>query len=311
VLSLLDSRRKLYWLRQTFLTLHPLGSGYAIFAPFRLWTNWRPGQPGFDSFHGDLFSRGAAIVQTGASALVPLPPAAGARPAYAETVNFADAISVANHTVLPPADPDAPQPDPPPAMVTTLQTETPGSFAWMGGICLFPVSNQAVAVSSGRPAPVAHPDEFEAQSTPLVLKACTAAQSSTLLHMVPLRVQNLDGGPIVANISDYGGSSIKLMVWPGSEAVLSQGKEFNIAVAGSGRARVTVYDGQGRAGYPVAPNSRHEVTYTDLMDAADKKGHRPQVQQTLTADARGRLTIEFSGRAISMEIAPASDSIAP
>ncbi len=87
---------------RSWMTLRPFGNGMAIFAPFRLWNLWRPGHPGFDALHGDLFARGFALSQPATPALTSTPVGAPLGQAlFCETVNFPNAIALINHNAAP------------------------------------------------------------------------------------------------------------------------------------------------------------------------------------------------------------------
>jgi len=43
------------------MTIHQFGRGFGIFAPFRLWSNWRPEGRLYPEFHSDLCQRGALV----------------------------------------------------------------------------------------------------------------------------------------------------------------------------------------------------------------------------------------------------------
>ncbi|MDF2440560.1 MAG: hypothetical protein JWN98_1544 [Abditibacteriota bacterium] len=83
---------------RSYLSAQRVGNGYAVFAPWRLWNFWRPGQDGFDAFHGDLLSRGATLAQNAVPALVPAPVGAPS-PIYSQVVNMPNAIAILNHTL--------------------------------------------------------------------------------------------------------------------------------------------------------------------------------------------------------------------
>jgi hypothetical protein len=87
---------------RSWLTLRPFGNGVAIFAPFRLWNLWRPGHPGFDALHGDLFARGFALSQPATPALTSTPVGTSTgQVLFCETVNFPNAIALLNHNAAP------------------------------------------------------------------------------------------------------------------------------------------------------------------------------------------------------------------
>jgi hypothetical protein len=168
------------------LTLHPLGLGAAVFAPWQLWNTWRADHLGFSTFHSDLLMRGAGVAVLTSPAFVPAPGPSigGGAPLAPEVVNYPNAIVLINHQ---PA-----QLSPAPASVTTrtsaqmppgnalnstpvpgstegalqalqhtaLRTANAGDFLWSEAITVFlPLDNEADAgaglpLATGRPAPV-------------------------------------------------------------------------------------------------------------------------------------------------------------
>lgn len=87
---------------RSWLTLRPFGQGSIIFAPFRLWSFWLPGHPGFDAFHGDLFARHSQLSLLGAPSFTPTPVGTPIGEAlFCEVVNFPNAIALLNHKAAP------------------------------------------------------------------------------------------------------------------------------------------------------------------------------------------------------------------
>jgi len=70
-------------------------NGTAFYAPWLLWSTWRPGAVGFDAFHGDLLARNAALAAAGAASLVP-EPLGVEEPLWAPVVNYADGVAIFN-----------------------------------------------------------------------------------------------------------------------------------------------------------------------------------------------------------------------
>lgn len=88
----------LFKVNRSWLTLRPFGAGSSIHAPFHLWSFWRPGHPGFDTFHGDLFARQYELVVMGATTLTPTPVGTPEGTAlFCQVVNFPNAIALLNH----------------------------------------------------------------------------------------------------------------------------------------------------------------------------------------------------------------------
>ncbi|MBV9866642.1 MAG: hypothetical protein JO316_14905 [Abitibacteriaceae bacterium] len=316
-------------LQRSMLTLKEIGHGYALFAPFQMWTFWRPGQFGFDSFHGDLFQRGAAVVQLGASSLVPSP-APDAPELYPEITNYPDAIALLNHNpaqrvMTPDSSPSANLPQvranaqakgmtPPPPQIaspvtggqqTVLQTTGVGNFLWGNAVCFFPTGD-AAQLSGGRPAPIGDPTEFETQPHLVTLYVNTRAQEMSVLRLLPIRAQNTEGGSLITNVADYGPQGVRLLVWPNATKVIPQpqAQDFQISVADAGKVHVTFYDVSDKRNYRVLPNSRHHVVITNLLTPPDKQGRRPSTNQTLIADEQGHLNLDLTGATLAVEIHP-------
>jgi len=298
------------------MMLRPSGNGYAIFAPFRLWNFWRPGHQGFDNFHGDLLARGAAVVQPGLSSLVPAPQLDSDGVTNApEIINFSRAVALLNHNPARLVDagtgstPGGTALNVSGGQLATVQTTGAGDFLWRGGICGLPLSHYGQRLASGRPVPILEPDDFEKRPQPVSLYATVRPQEMQVLEMVPIRAQNLAGGPLAAYVSAYSANAVKLMLWPNATTVLPRNGEFQVALGDAAPARLTLYDNEN-ATYRFTPGSRHRITITDVSPLPasakkDKKPARAPLSQVLVADAKGRLTIEASGAALMVEIAAA------
>ncbi len=92
----------LFKVNRSWLTLRPFGQGSSIHAPFHLWSFWRPGHPGFDTFHGDLFARQHELAMIGAPTLTPMPVGTPEGTALScQVVNFSNAIVLLNHNAAP------------------------------------------------------------------------------------------------------------------------------------------------------------------------------------------------------------------
>lgn len=292
------------------LTVKPLGSGIAVYAPFRLWSMWNASQSGYSQFHGDLFARGAAIVQNKVRAFVPAPGQAidDGRPVYPQMINYPDAIALLNHRV-PVADPNG---DPTEADWQYAQIQTPGSgeFLWTNSLCMFPANGEVAADAPRRPAPVKDllPDDFAARPRLVEINAAIRAQSLSVLKLLPVSAQNLGGGAIAASIGTDTSKKLSLAVWPNAREVTPANGAFDMTIGLPGTARVSVYDDVRR--YRVSPGSQHIVSISELAAPPGTKGDKkppaavPPRVQTITADADGVLKIEVSSAAALIEIAP-------
>lgn len=309
-------------LQRSMLTLNAVGHGYALFAPFQMWTFWRPGQLGFDAFHGDLMQRGAAIVQAGAGSLVPAP-VPNAPELYPELANFPNAIALLNHNQIQ-SDPAPAQPFISPnvrsnaqinqhtpggsaptggGQQSVIQTSGVGNFLWSNAACVFGADDNTVAPTA-RPAPISEPTEFEKQPQLVTLYVNTKPQEMSVTRLLPIRAQNTQGGPLITHISDYLPQGVRIMLWPNATTVQPQpqASDFQIPIAAPGRVRLTLYDVNNTHSYRILPNSHHRVTIMNMLIPPDRQGRRPITNQILSADAQGHLTVDLSGAALTVEI---------
>ena len=294
-----NGRIGLRWLDST-LSLKSQGEGFAIHAPFRLWNSWRPPHPGYAQFHGDLFARGAALVQYNAEAFVPAPgpEVDGGLAIYPQMINYPSEIALINHR--------PPQSDPEGEALAAdwryarIQTPGVGDFLWSRSLCFFPENGEVAADAPRRPSP-APANEFASRPRLVEINAAVRAQSLSLLELLPVSAQNLGGGNLAATVVSYLPQTIKLATWPNASALAPENGAFNVTLGASGNARITVYNRE--TGYPVAPNSSHRVLVTELN--APAKGKKPApTTRLIAADANGVLRIEFSSAAALVEIAP-------
>ena len=319
-----------------FLTFKPLGGGGGIFAPFLLWQNWLPGAAGFDGFHGDLFSRGALIVQSGANSFVPSP-GPEAIPAYPETINFSHAVALLNH-----APPTAPPPSeglasPLPDLAaqaalamrdwSQVQTGAPGQWLWSNVITAFSPTGASPAPGTPRSAPVEDKTFSNDQAQLVALHAYTPPGALLISQMAPVRARHLTGGPMMARLMEWQEKKASFALWPNATAFTPQPADFHITPGASAGVSATLYD--SIEGYRISPNSRHQVTITTLALPADasppvitlpvdpkarksKKAPPPPPTPTIplpttkevVADAQGRLTVEATGAALMFEVVP-------
>ena len=280
------------------LTINDAGRGSAIWAPFRLWSSWRPGNGGFDFFHGDLMARGATLAirpdaNGSQTVIVPAPVTlAEGMTRFPEIINRAADVSFADH--------DAPGQA---QQLTSVETVGVGDWLWSGGIVQ--LSNAtAVGLTGGRPAPIGNPEPIESRLRPLNLYASLAPGELKTLHMEPVSAQNLGGGPLCAQILSHTRGGLELNVWPNALTVLPSmaGDEWQPVPTVAAPFRVTVYSSDN--GLKFAPGARVRAVLTSYEIVPNKRTRSKTAQQLAVADARGRVSFEFEGSACRLQIAP-------
>lgn len=313
-------------LQRSCLTVNPLDQGFGIYAPFRLWTFWHPGQPGFDTFHGDLLARGAALTQLDARTLVPQ--SAGAvGPGYPALVNRPGCITLLDHTTPtpdvpatiphPPAatpHPESANRNPQPAVASDpmphlrghlshIQTSGVGNFLWQNALVTFASLEAMPQLSGGRPAPISQPDEFESRPHLVNLVTATNPGEIKTLQLLPIRIQNLGGGPLTAWVEEFSPQRIRLLVWPNASQQVVQAGEPRVVFDDPGTIRISVFENpEAPGGYRLLPRSQHQVVVTDWSGKLKKgKPVRDTTVETVTGDA---LSVDVAGIALQVEITP-------
>lgn len=271
------------------LTLNSVGRGYALFAPFRLWSYWAPGDAGFDLFFGDLTSRGAALTQAGATSLVPSPARAQLGVTlFSELINRGGGISVSNH--------NAPGGK---AQMSAIQTSSAGDWIWSGALTYLTLETTSIA--GGRLAPIDAPSERESRPRAATLYSAVEAGQSKPLSIRPIAAQNLSGGPIAAQIGEESARRIRVSVWPDSPAIVASDLEWQATLGTGAPVRLTIVNAPDA--YRIAPGSRHRALIIDYGKSVGKNKFATS-EKIAVADARGRIAFEFSGLACAVEITP-------
>ncbi len=287
---------------RALLSLAGEGRGAFAFASFRLWANWRPGQEGFDPFHGDLLARGANLAVP-TDALTPFPAGTelGAT-RFPEVVNRPTTLSFLNHSA---SSQEAQK----------LALDTTGTGDWLWSNALVRLSNASdLPLGATRPAPVEAPDDLEKRPRPISLHVVARAGERLVCRQRPVAVQNMAGGNVTARIDGENPAALSLSVWGDTLqiAVPIGGSNWQpLAVDGTTPFRATVVDSPD--GYRCPPGSRHRVSVREfgVPDAATKPASGKNASkkgapkdQIVVADARGRLRVEFSGGACQVQITP-------
>ena len=282
------------------LTANSASRGTAIFAPFRMWTHWRPGHTGFDGFHGDLMARGAtiAVSQNRSGPVSDVMPdttnTAEGITRFPEIVNRPREVTFINH--------DAPGQ---PQQLASVETTGVGDWLWSGGVAQLP-NAQGVALTGGRPAPIENASSFESRTRPLGLFAGVAQGEMVNLRMEPISAQNLGGGPLCGQVVSNTRAGAEIYVWPNAMEVLpdSQGRAWQPIPNVPGKFRLTVCSSPGGVNW--TPGARVRAVVTSASVAQGKRGDKTNIsndQLFAVVDARGRATWELEGSSVRVQIA--------
>lgn len=288
-----------YLLQRVWLSAAPQGNGLAIYAPFHLWTHWRPGFHGFDEFHRDLMGRGAALTTILNRSLFPSPnPAPGAPQMFPEMINYPQGIALINHT--PPTQGAS---DKTGAQMAAIATGSMGNFLWRNALCVFPAAGSMPALPT-RPAPDGTASSFTGNPGISELFRWVDADQSTLLQPVPVQLQPINGATAVTgNLLEDSASKISIVVWPGADAVLPQNGDFRVPLQG-GSTRIVIDNQSEENGYVIAPGSKHQLTITD-WGKPQKPGEPPhQEKAVVQADTNGQLKIDVTGKSLQIDLMP-------
>jgi hypothetical protein len=278
----------------TQLTVNNAGRGYAIFAPFKLWDYWRPGHAGFDTFFGEIISRGATVVVTGATSMVPAPATANlGETLYPEIVNHSTHITLTNHS----ANDTNPQ-------LASVHTSGAGDWLWSGGLTHFP-SDADFPVASGRRPPIEDATEFEARPHAVALYDVIPFSEAHNLAMRPIAVQNLAGGSLCAQLEEESEKRVRVLIWPNAPAVLAKQGQWQSVIGAPGPVRVTIVSTP--EGYQALPGSKHRAVVVDYSKSTGKNKFLT-VEKQATAGADGRLVFEFSGASCGVTITPVASA---
>ncbi len=275
------------------LTLARAGRGAFVFAPFRLWANWRSGQEGFDAFFGDLLARGSNLaVPIGALTPFPVGTSFGAT-VFPEVVNRPTSVSFLNHSA-----------SGQPSQSAAIDTTGTGDWLWSNAVVRMTNTSDA-PLGVARPAPISVPDDLEKRARPLSIYVTVRAGERVRCQQRPISVQNRAGGGISAQIGVESPAVLSLNVWGETLQIATPINGSNwqpLPLSGTTPFRITVVDAPD--GYRCPPGSRHRVSIREFgtLDGAGKK--TATSSQLVAADAGGRLRFEFSGNACQMQITP-------
>ena len=282
------------------LTVNSAGRGYAVWAPFRMWSYWRPGHGGFDAFHGGLMARGATLAVSG-NALGPLydiaPDSANAPQGatrFPEIINRSGDVTFIDH--------DAPGQ---PVQLSSVETTGVGDWLWSGGLTQLP-NAQNVALTGGRPAPIANPSALEGRMRPLSLFASVGQGEMVNLRMEPISAQNLGGGPLCGQVVFNTRAGAEVYVWPNANEVLPNvtNDAWQPIPSLPGKFRLTVYSSP--TGVNWAPGTRVRATVTSFTLIKSKKGDRMNNNSSdvfAVVDSLGRASWDIEGATVRVQIA--------
>ncbi len=281
------------------LTANSAARGTAIFAPFRLWSYWRPGNLGFNDFHGDLMSRGATLAISGNAQGQIFDVTPDSSNAATGVTRFPEVINrPLNVTFI---DHDAPGQ---PLQLSSVETTGTGDWLWSGGITQLP-NAQGVSLTGGRPAPIENASSFETRTRPMGLFVSVAQGEMTNLRMEPISAQNLGGGPLCGQVVSNTRAGAEVFVWPNAAQVLpdATNSAWQPIPTIPGKFRLTVYSSE--SGVNWAPGTRVRAVVTSYSVAQTKKGDKLNTDtsdQIAVVDASGRAVWELEGNSVRVQI---------
>lgn len=257
------------------LTINPVGRGYALYAPFRLWANWLVYNQLWVPFHADLLRRNAGLVLQNAGANLISD--------TLEVAAFREAVAVNNLAGR--------------AQLAVVDAVTANNLLLTDCVATvfgrnYPLPNTFfgyIAPRLGR-TPLARLVGNE-QRRPQRLYVTVPGNGLRACRMSPVEVEPSRDSCVV-QLLGYGKEEVRLRVYgPRSRVEVQPDGSVKVHANRPGRARVLVYPGT----YPVSANSAHAVTLTDLVAGKSQ-------QLTTHADKNGLLTVDTHGRAVEVVI---------
>lgn len=258
------------------LTVRPFGRGYGVYAPFRLWSHWRPENDLYPEFHSDLVKRGATISLNNEPGLFP------STVAVAAMRDGVSACNIASQKQY--------------AQVDTIGI---GNLLYSGALtAVSPLQGRSAGVSLGfletLPPFVASLERKVSQRVTLHLDL----QPGELryCHYLPIQLEPLEQFAM-ARVTNYKPERIDINVFGASGNVgLNASGSLNITNPASVKARLTVYSGD----YKISPNSLHQAVITNTKEKVSET-------RELTADDQGRLVIEGKFQSHTIAITPKAE----
>jgi hypothetical protein len=271
------------------LGVYKFGEGFAIYAPFRLWSHWSPGNSVYQQFHSDLFHRNALcalldmplLTPLTLQALGPIPPALPNCVEVGTTLEGAMAFNPL-----------------PRAQLAHFHTVGVRFFLLNGALTSYTRGNFLTPQAS---VPRLGNTEF---SMLLDAPAPTVALINDFLppgalrdyRFAPIQLVPLSRSA-TGQILEYSPNRVQLNVWTDVIHVTTDA-DHNIAVVGArdAQARLTLMTG----GYVILPNSKHRVTITPI-------GSNRSERRIVTANEKGLLVIERRWKAHAVTIEPSDE----
>ncbi len=267
------------------LGVYQVGAGFAIYAPFRLWSHWLPGHQLYQEFHGDLFHRNALCALLNAPLFPLLPDLPNTR-----TPEYPNMVEVST-------------------MIESAAAYNPLSRAqfvrWHTvGVRYLLFSNAVTSYTHGNfltPSPAFR----RVGDTALAAMLDAPQPTVALLHdwlppgalryyrFLPIQLLPLSRSA-TGQVVEYGPQKVQLNIWTdAADVTTDENNNLTIVNPREASARLTLMSGI----YPIFPNSRHRLTITPL-------GSKRSEHKTITANASGLLIIERKWKAHVVTIEP-------
>jgi len=242
------------------VTIHPFGKGHGVYAPFRLWSNWRPQDRVYPQFHSDLLQRNALVALKNDSNLFPSTVAISA---------MSDGVAVENVA----------------KEMQYAQVEAMGASNFLFADALTQTWPLQLSLRSGFIGArggawrVPHLETVAPQAVTLHMDL----QPGELRYCpyVPVQLTPLEKSAL-ARVTRYGSEGIDLQIFGAVRTVgLSEKGNLDVTQPTSTLAELTIHSG----GFPIHPHGEYLISIKSVGD----KNREPRA---VTADANGRIVIK-------------------
>jgi len=267
------------------LGVYQVGAGFAIYAPFRLWSHWLPSHQLYQEFHGDLFQRNALCALLNAPLFPLLPDHPNIKtPEYPNMVEVSTMIEGA-------------------AAYNPLSRAQLVRWHTVGVRSLL-FSDALTSYTRGNfltPAPVFR----RVGDTALAAMLSVPQPTVALLHdwlppgalryyrFLPIQLLPLSRSA-TAQVVEYTPQKVQLHIWTdAADVTTDESHNLTLVNPREAPARLTLMSGL----YPIPPHSKHRLTLTPL-------GSKRSERKTITANAGGLLVIERRWKAHAVTIEP-------